>query len=56
MDKKLDKIVVGQIEKIEKHPDADKLIICQVNVGEEENIQIVTGAPNVHEGDLVRCV
>ena len=56
MDKNLDKIVVGQIEKIEKHPDADKLIICQVNVGEEENIQIVTGAPNVHEGDLVPVV
>lgn len=56
MDKNLDKIVVGQIEKIEKHPDADKLIICQVNVGEEENIQIVTGAPNVSEGDLVPVV
>ena len=56
MDKNLDKIVVGQIEKIEKHPDADKLIICQVNVGEEENIQIVTGAPNVHEDDLVPVV
>ena len=56
MDKNLEKIVVGQIEKIEKHPDADKLIICQVNVGEEENIQIVTGAPNVSEGDLVPVV
>ena len=42
----LDKIVVGQIEKIEKHPDADKLVICQVNIG-TETIQIVTGAPNV---------
>ena len=56
MDKNLDKIVVGQIEKIEKHPDADKLIICQVNGGEAENIQIVTGAPNVSEGDLVPVV
>ena len=56
MDKNLEKIVVGQIEKIEKHPDANKLIICQVNVGEEENIQIVTGAPNVNEGDLVPVV
>ena len=46
LDKNLEKIVVGQIEKIEKHPDADKLIICQVNVG-NETIQIVTGAPNV---------
>ena len=34
LDRDLDKIVIGQIEKIEKHPDADKLIICQVNVGE----------------------
>ena len=36
LDADLDKIVVGQIEKIEKHPDADKLIICQVNVGKKE--------------------
>ena len=55
MDADLSKIVVGQIEKIEKHPDADKLIICQVNVG-AETIQIVTGAPNVHEGDKVPVV
>ncbi len=45
--------VVGRIEKIEKHPDADKLVVCQVNVGKEENIQIVTGAPNVFEGAYV---
>lgn len=55
LDENLEKIVVGKIEKIEKHPDADKLIICQVNVG-AENIQIVTGAPNVSEGDLVPVV
>ena len=55
LDKNLDKIVVGQIEKIEKHPDADKLIICQVNIGSEV-IQIVTGAPNVKEGDKVPVV
>ena len=54
-DKNLEKIVVGKIEKIEKHPDADKLIICQVNIG-SETIQIVTGAPNVKEGDLVPTV
>ena len=54
-DKNLEKIVVGKIEKIEKHPDADKLIICQVNIG-TETIQIVTGAPNVNEGDLVPTV
>ena len=50
-----DKIVDGQIEKIEKHPDADKLVICQVNIG-TETIQIVTGAPNVKEGQKVPVV
>ena len=54
-DKNLDKIVIGQIMKIEKHPDADKLIVCQVNIG-SETIQIVTGAPNVKEGDKVPVV
>ncbi len=49
LDEDLDKIVVGQVKKIEKHPDADKLVICQVDVG-SETIQIVTGAPNVYEG------
>ena len=42
--------------KIEKHPDADKLVVCQVNIGEAEPIQIVTGAPNVKEGDKVPVV
>lgn len=46
------KVVIGKIEKIEKHPDADKLIICSVNVGEGV-VQIVTGATNVKEGDIV---
>ena len=55
LDADLHKIVVGQIDKIEKHPDADKLIICQVNVG-AETVQIVTGANNVHEGDKVPVV
>ena len=54
-DRDLDKIVIGQIEKIEKHPDSDHLIICQVNVG-AETIQIVTGAPNVKEGDKIPVV
>ena len=49
LDKNLDKIVVGQVKKIESHPDADKLIICQVDIGTEVT-QIVTGAPNVVEG------
>ena len=55
LDKNLEKIVIGQIEKIERHPDADKLIICQVNIGSEV-IQIVTGAPNVKEGDKAPVV
>lgn len=55
LDADLDKIVVGQIDKIERHPDADKLIICQVNIG-TESVQIVTGAPNVNEGDKVPVV
>lgn len=49
LDADLEKIVVGQVEKIERHPDADKLVVCQVNIG-TEIIQIVTGAPNVYEG------
>ena len=56
MDADLEKIVIGQIKKIERHPDADKLIICQVDIGEAEPIQIVTGAPNVKEGDKVPVV
>jgi phenylalanyl-tRNA synthetase beta chain len=55
LDKNLEKIVVGRIDKIERHPDADKLIICQVNIG-TETIQIVTGAPNLKEGDYVPTV
>lgn len=55
LDADLEKIVIGQIDKIEKHPDADKLIICQVNVG-DESVQIVTGASNVKEGDKVPVV
>lgn len=49
----MEKVVVGKIEKIEKHPDADKLVVCRLNVGEEELLQIVTGAPNVFEGAYV---
>ena len=56
LDADLEKIIIGQIVKIERHPDADKLIICQVNIGEGEPIQIVTGAPNVKEGDKVPVV
>ena len=46
-------VVVGKILKIEKHPDADKLQICQIDIGREEPIQIVTAAQNVYEGMMV---
>ena len=46
-------VVVGRVESIEKHPDADKLVITKINVGKEENLQIVTGAKNLHVGDYV---
>lgn len=55
LDADLEKIVIGRIEKIERHPDADKLVVCQVNVG-TETIQIVTGAQNVAEGQKVPVV
>ncbi len=49
----LKNVVVGKILEIEKHPDADKLVVCQVDVGEEKPTQIVTGAPNVFVGATV---
>lgn len=51
----LEKIVIGQVTEIEKHPDADKLVICQVNLG-TESVQIVTGAPNVFKSCKVPVV
>ena len=51
--KDIKNIVVGYIESIEAHPDADKLNICQVDIGEEESVQIVCGAPNVDAGQTV---
>ena len=56
LDKNLDKIVVGQIKSIERHPDATKLVVCQVDVGAEELTQIVTGASNVKEGYMIPVV
>lgn len=50
--KEIENVVVGKILKIEKHPDADKLIVCQVDVGTEV-LQIVTGANNIKEGDYI---
>ncbi len=55
-DRDLDKIVIGQIDRIDRHPDADKLIVCQVNIGGGVSTQIVTGAPNVKVGDKVPVV
>ena len=49
----LKKIVVGEVVQCENHPDSDHLHVCQVDVGEEEPIQIVCGAPNVQEGKKV---
>ncbi len=53
LSKTMDNVVVGQIIKLEKHPDADKLQICQIDVGAEEPVQIITGANNVFEGAYV---
>ncbi len=46
-------VVVGRILSIARHENSDHMVVCQVDVGEDEPLQIVTGAPNVHEGDLV---
>lgn len=50
--KNLDKIVTARIETISPHPNADKLVVCQINIG-SETLQVVTGAPNVREGQIV---
>ncbi|NND72313.1 MAG: phenylalanine--tRNA ligase subunit beta [Rhodothermales bacterium] len=46
-------IVVGEVLSVEAHPDADRLVVCEVNIGEEQSLQIVCGAPNVASGQLV---
>lgn len=51
--KEIKKLVVGKIKEIAPHPDADKLNICQVDIGESELVQIVCGAPNVDAGQTV---
>lgn len=55
-DADLDKIIIGEITSIEPHPDADKLVICQLNIGTGEALQIVTGAANVAVGQKVPVV
>lgn len=57
LNENLDKIIVAKIVKIEKHPDADKLQVCQVQINEEgDTIQIVTGATNIKEGAVIPVV
>ncbi len=53
MAKDITKVVTGKVLEIEKHPDADKLVVTKVDVGESEPIQIVTGAPNLYVGAIV---
>ena len=53
MDAEIKNVVVGKVLSMVRHPNSDHMFICQVDVGQEEPVQIVTGAQNVHEGDLV---
>ena len=53
MDAQIKNVVVGKVLHMERHPNSDHMFICQVDVGQEEPVQIVTGAQNVNEGDLV---
>ena len=53
MDAEIKNVVVGKVVSIVRHPNSDHMWICQMDVGQEEPVQIVTGAQNVHEGDLV---
>ncbi len=53
MDAEIRNVVVGKVMSMVRHPNSDHMFICQVDVGQEEPVQIVTGAQNVHEGDLV---
>ena len=53
MDAEIKNVVVGKVVSIVPHPNSDHMFICQVDVGQEEPVQIVTGAQNVHQGDLV---
>ena len=52
-DEGLEKVITARIEKITPHPDSDHLLVCQLDIGKEERIQIVTGASNVREGHIV---
>jgi len=50
-----DLVVVAEVVSVEKHPDADRLNVCQVNAGQSKHLQIVCGAPNVRSGLKVPC-
>ena len=52
-DEGLEKVVTARVEKIVAHPDSDHLWVCTLDVGKEERVQIVTGAQNVREGNIV---
>ena len=53
MDAEIKNVVVGKVVSIVRHENSDHMWVCQIDVGQEEPVQIVTGAQNVHEGDLV---
>ena len=53
MDSEIKNVKVGKVLSIVRHENSDHMWVCQIDVGEEEPVQIVTGAQNVHEGDLV---
>ena len=54
-DSEIENVVVGRVLSVEPHPDSDHLVICQIDIGREEPVQIVTGASNVVPGALVPC-
>ena len=53
LDAEIKNVVVGKVLSIERHENSDHMWVCQIDVGQEEPVQIVTGAQNVHAGDLV---
>ena len=53
LNESLKNVVVGKLLSLERHPDSDHMWVCQLDVGEAEPVQIVTGAWNIHVGDLV---
>ncbi len=53
MGAEISNVVVGRIQSMERHPDSDHMWVCQLDVGQDAPVQIVTGAWNIHTGDLV---